>query len=210
MTGWKSRVEELLYESESVEEAVDIDDARVVVTSHRVLTFTPGMDGENFRQVERPNVTAVEAGALSNVTLAERAIRYGIYGGLLVVVGLVVDFERFIGGVSFDAEATQQTGASGLVSIAQGMLDLMGQLDQLMQVAGALLLLVAVAIFAVYWLLRTPTLAIRVAGDGEDLHVPRPEEPELAASTLEQAIVPDEMAEEESGKLTSVLPEDLF
>lgn len=210
MSGWKSRVEELLYESESVEEAVDIDDARVVVTSHRVMTLTPEMDGENFRQVERPNVTAVETGALSNVSLAERAIRYGIYGGLLVVAGLVIDFERFVGDVSFDAEATEQTGASGIVGIAQGMLDLMAQLDQLMQVAGALALLVAVAMFAVYWLLRTPTLAIRVAGDAEDLHVPRPKEPDLAARTLEQAIIPDEMAEEESGKLASVLPEDLF
>ena len=210
MAGWKSRIEELLYESESVEEVVDIDDARLVVTSHRVMTFTPEMDGENFEQVERPNVTAVEPSAISKTGLAERSIRYGIYGGLLIVAGLLIDFESLVGGIEFDAEATQDTGAGGIVNIAQATLDFMAQMDELMQVIGALTLLVAVVSFAVYWLLRTPTLAIRVAGDGSDLHVPRPGEPDLAATALEQAIIPDEMAEDSSGKLSSVIPDDIF
>lgn len=210
MSRWQSRVEDLLYESESVEEVVDIDDTRVVVTSHRVMTFTPEMDGDNFQQVERPNVAAVETGAVGKTGLAERAIRYGVYGVLLVLAGLVLDFERFVGGVDLDAEVAQQTGAGGIVGIAQRTLNFMARLDELMQVVGALVVLAAVALAAVYWLLRTPTLAIRVAGDGGDIHVPRPDEPERVATTLQQAIIPDELADEESGKLSSVRPEDKF
>lgn len=210
MSGWKDRVEDLLYESESVEEVVDVEGARVVVTGHRVLTFTPEMDGENFRQVERPNVAAVETSALGKTGLAERAIRYGVYGAVLVLAGFVLDFESYVGGITFDAEAAQRTGAGGIVGVAQSMLDLMARLDQFMQVAGALVLLVAVALFAVYWLLRTPTIAIRVAGDGEDLHVPRSDDPDRAIATLRQAMFPDGAHVDASGKLSSVLPDDIL
>jgi hypothetical protein len=208
--GWQSKVEDLLYESESIEEVVDIDDARVVVTSHRVLTFTPGMDGENFEQVERPNVTGVSTSAIAPTNLAARAVRYGIYSAMLMLAGIFVDFGGLIGGASFDSQSLQETGASGIAGMAQGMLSFFTQLDDLMRMFGALGLLVAVVIFAVYWLLRTPTLAITIAGEREDLHVPRPEDPDLAVTALEEAIIIDELAEDSSGKLASVLPEDIF
>lgn len=207
---WQSKVEDLLYESESIEEVVDIDDARVVVTSHRVLTFTPGMDGENFEQVERPNVTGVSTSAIAPTNLAARAVRYGIYSAALMLAGLFVDFGGLIGGASFDTQSLQGTGASGIAGMAQGMLSFFTQLDELMRMVGALGLLVAVVIFAVYWLLRTPTLAITIAGEREDLHVPRPDDPDLAVTALEEAIIIDELADESSGKLASVLPEDIF
>ncbi|WP_336328015.1 hypothetical protein [Halovenus sp. HT40] len=208
--GWQSKVEDLLYESESVEEVVDIDTARVVVTSHRVLTFTPEMDGENFEQVERPNVTGVSTSARSRTGLAAKSIRYGVYSLMLMLAGLFINFDALIGDIQFDSEATQQTGAGGIVGMAQGMLNFFGRLDQYMQMIGALGLLVAVVIFAVYWLLRTPTLAIEIAGDREDLHVPRPEDPDLAVTALEEAIIIDDNDEDSSGKLASVLPEDIF
>lgn len=208
--GWQSKVEDLLYESESVEEVVDIDDSRIVVTSHRVLTFTPNMDGENFEQVERPNVTGVTTSAIARTGLAAKSIRYGVYSAMLMLAGLFLDFENLIGDIQFDTKAAQGTGAGGIVGLAQGMLAFFAQLDKLMQGIGALGLLVAVVVFAVYWLLRTPTLAISVAGDTEDLHVPRPDDPDLAVTALEEAILIDELAEESSGKLASVLPEDIF
>ncbi len=209
MSGWQSRVDELLYESESVEEVVDIDSSRVVVTSHRVLTFTPEMDGENFRQVERPNVTGVTTGAIGRTALAARSIRYGIYSLLLIGAGFVINFESFVGDISFDAEAAGETGAGGIVGIAEGMMNLMAQLDELMQFVGALGLLVAVVMFAVYWLLRTPTLVISVAGESEDLHVQRPTDQADAIERLETAILP-EADRQESSRLASLLPGELF
>jgi len=210
MSGWQNRVEELLYESESVSEVLDIDSSRVVVTSHRVLTFTPEMDGENFQQVERPNVTGVETSAQGRTTLAGRSIRYGVYSLLLILAGFVINFDALIGDIQFDGEAASQTGAGGIVGIAQGMLNLMTQLDQLMQVVGALVLLAAVVMFAVYWLLRVPTLAIRVAGEGADLHVQRPEDADGAIRRLESAILPESELGGGSEGLSSMLPNDLF
>jgi len=208
--GWQSKVEELLYQSESVEEVVDIDDSRIVVTSHRVLTFTPSMDGENFEQVERPNVTGVTMDAIAPTGLAVKSVRYGVYSAMLMLAGLFINIDGLIGGIQFDTQATQETGAGGIVSLAQGMLAFFTRLDEFMQIIGALGLLVAVVVFAVYWLLRTPTLAISVAGDGDDLHVPRPEDPDPAVTALEEAIIIDEFAEDSSGRLASVLPEDIF
>jgi len=209
MTGWQSRVEELLYESETVEEVIDIASSRVVVTSHRVLTFTPEMDGENFEQAERPNVTGVRTSAKGRTGIAGKAIRYGIYSMLLIGAGIFINFESFVGDISFDSEAAGQTGAGGIVGIAEGMLGFMAQLDELMQVVGALGLLVAVVLFAVYWLLRTPTLVINVAGDGEDLHVLRPTDEDDAIERLETAILPDGERPERSG-VKSMLPDELF
>lgn len=205
--GWETRVKDLLYGSESIEKIANIDDAGVVVTSHRVMTFTPNMDGENFRYVDRPNVTGVKKGAISRTGLAERSVRYGIYSVLLLLAGAFINFDSFIGDIQFDSEATQQTGAGGIVGIAQGMINFFSQLDDLMRLIGALGLLVAVAIFAVYWLLRTPTLVITVAGDTEDMHVPRPDEPDAVTTALEEAILGES---DDSGKLASVVPEDIF
>jgi hypothetical protein len=211
MSGWQSRVKELLYESESVEEALNYDDTRVVVTSHRVMAFTPEMDGENFRQVERPNVTGVGTGAQSRASLAARSIRYGIYGAVLILAGYFLNFESFVGGVNFDAESAKQTGAGGIVETTQGMLDLIANLDELMQTFGALALLAAVAIFGVYWLLRTPTMVISVAGDEADIHVPRPENADEIAPKLEALILPDGAENDDLGsRLSSALPDDIL
>ena len=207
MSSWQRRVDELLYESETVEETVDVETARVVVTSHRVLSFTPEMDGENFTQVERPNVTGVGMGARGNTKLAGRSVRYGIYGVVLVLGGLLIDSESYVGGLEFDAEATSETGAGGIVSIAQAMLNFMARFDELMQVLGALLLLAAVVMFAVYWLLREPTLTIAVAGEEADIHVPRPTDTETVIGRLEAAVLPDG-EETEEGTLSSMVPED--
>ncbi len=209
MGGWQSRVEDLLYENESVQEVVDIDTARVVVTSHRVLTFTPEMDGENFKQVERPNVVGVGTSAQANTTLAAKSIRYGIYGGLFILAGHFINFEGFVGDIEFDAEAAGETGAGGMIEIAQQMMDFMAVFDEIMQMIGSLVLLVAVAIFAVYWLLRDETLVIQMAGDEQDIHVPRPDDVDVVSTRLEDAIFAD-VEQQESGLLSSVMPDDLL
>ncbi|MFC6728528.1 hypothetical protein ACFQDG_07745, partial [Natronoarchaeum mannanilyticum] len=56
MDEWRGRVDELLYAGESIEERVEIGDAEVVVTTHRVLALTPSGDGERYRAIDRPNV----------------------------------------------------------------------------------------------------------------------------------------------------------
>ena len=57
---WVERAEGLLYEGESVRETVPVGAGGIVVTTHRLLAFTPDREGPNFRQVDRPNVDGAE------------------------------------------------------------------------------------------------------------------------------------------------------
>lgn len=191
MSRWQRRVDDLLYEGESVRESIDVGTARVVVTSHRVLAFTPEMDGQHFRQVERPNVDGIETSALAEADLLERGIRSGIIGGVLIAVGVVFDFESIAGGTNFQDANVDEFGLGGMMSMAQNMMNLLANLDSLLRTFGILALFLSVVMLGVYWYLRTPTLVIEVAGDGEDIHVPRPEDVEGIRNRLERAILPD-------------------
>lgn len=192
MSRWKRRVEELLYDGESVEESIDIGTARVVVTSHRVLAFTPEMEGENFVQTDLPNVEAVDVSSEAEDNLLERGVRFAVIGGVLIATGLLVDFGSIFGDVSFDTEAAQQVGAGGLMALAQRVMSFMLQLDYLLRVFGVLALFLAAVMLGVYWFLRDPTLRITVAGENPNIHLPRPSNVSATRTRLESAIFPDE------------------
>jgi hypothetical protein len=78
----------------------------------------------------------------------------------------------------------------------QGLLNLLTQLDELLQVFGALAMLLAVVLLAVYWYTRERTLVIEVAGD-DDIHVPRPSDATDQSTRLEQAVRPELSASDE-------------
>ena len=83
--GWAGSVDDLLFDGERVRRSVSLGDNRVVVTSHRLLAFTPGRSGENYRQVDVPNVTDVRAGNEGESILVFQAARMYLYGGVLCV-----------------------------------------------------------------------------------------------------------------------------
>jgi hypothetical protein len=207
MSGWRDRVDDLLYSGESVVETVDFDSASVVVTSHRVLAFSPDGDGPAFQQVDRPNVEGVSTGAESEMGLLERGIRTLVIGFVLVGAGLVVDFGSIVGDVNLGGESSQQLGLGGIMGTLQSLLGLISQLDRLMRIFGALALFLAVVFFAVYWFTRDRTLVIEVAG-GNDIHVPRPSDgADEYASRLERLIAPGSSSiPEEEGETPSADP----
>lgn len=191
MSQWQRRVDDLLYDGESVLEVVDVGTSQVVVTSHRVLAFTPEMDGRNFQQADRPNAVAVDTSALAKSTLLERGLRYLVIGGVLIVAGTVFDFGSMLGGTELETGGAGQLGLGGIMEITQSLLNLMQNLDQLLQMFGALGLLLAVVLLGVYWFLRDPTLVVEMAGEEEDIHVPRPDDVDQIRTRLEQVILPD-------------------
>lgn len=184
---WRDRLDELLYDGESVEESVTVGDARVVVTSHRLLAFAPGIDGANFRQVDRPNVLGVSTGARSEPGHLFRALRWMAIGAVLVVAGTVVEMDDLVGGV--DLGGGGRIGVGGVLGVVRSMLDLLARLDELLQLFGALALLLGVVVLGVYAWTREPTLVVEVAGD-EDVHLPRPDDASAVAARLEAALAP--------------------
>lgn len=192
MSRWQRRVDDLLYDGETIRESVDVETARVVVTSHRVLAFKPEMEGENFQQVDRPNVTGVGTGARSKRRLLRWGLLTGVWGGLLFVAGVWFDPGSILGEpVEFDASATDEFGLGGVMRMTQAMLALLWNLDTLLLVSGALVLSLAAVLLGVYWYLRTPTLVVAVAGEQNDVHIPRPAGATETATRLEQAILPE-------------------
>lgn len=189
---WAERVEELLYDGESIRETVDLAEGRVVVTSHRVLTFVPGGDGPAFRQVDRPNVLDVAAGARSNAGLLGRAVRWGVIGAILVLAGTVIDMDAIVGDVSLEVDAGSQLGVGGMLSLVQRTLALLGRLDELLQIVGALGLALAAVALGAYLFTREPTYVLTVAGEDADIHLPRDEDDERVRDRLEAAIAPED------------------
>ncbi|MFB6232795.1 MAG: hypothetical protein ABEH61_00910 [Haloarculaceae archaeon] len=188
MPRWRDNAAELLYDGESIQETVDFGDARVVVTSHRVLAFAPEIEGANFRQVDRPNVSGVTTGSQTESTLLERSVRFGVVGAVLIVAGSVIDFGSIVGDVDLGGGgAVGRVGLGGMLGALGAMLAILQDLDQYMQLFGALALLLAVVLFGVYWYLRDTTLVLRIDGD-DDIHLPRPDDAAATADRLEDAL----------------------
>lgn len=186
---WGDRVDELLYDGEALAETVSVGDARVVVTSHRVLAFTPAGDGPNFRQVDRPNVVGVSSGSVGEPAHLLRGIRWTAIGLVLVLAGVFVDTDAIVGDVDLGTGGGQ-IGVGGVLGVVRSMLDLLGRLDDLLVTVGALAMLLGVAVLGVYLWTRDPALVVEVAGDADDVHLPRPADPRPVVERLEAAIRP--------------------
>jgi len=190
MADWSDRLEQLLFEGEHVETTVEVGTGTVAVTGQRVLVFTPGGDGKQFRDIDRPNVLGVERRAISPFDLVPRAAKLGVAGVLLVLVGVVLDpaalFPR--------PDLSGAQAAGGLLGPVNTMLDLFYAVDTVAIALGALLAIVSAGLVGVQLATRRDNLAIEVAGEddvllskGDDestitdlqsaIDVPTPEEP---------------------------------
>lgn len=189
---WAGSVEDLLYEGESVRETIDLDGNRIVVTSHRVLTFMPEDDGENFRDVTLPNVADVEADADGYSGLLVRGLKAFGLGVVLAIAGQFVELDGLVSGASIDGSTAGQVGIGGMFGMLNSFLRLLGRLDELMTMAGALLVIFATLLVAGYVLTRDRVLRIEVAGDEPDVQVGAPDEDaEAAVADLEIALFDD-------------------
>lgn len=205
MADWSDRVEELLYEGEEVTERVSAGDVHVVVTTHRVLAFTPEMDGENFRQVERPNVTDVAVRSDGETRFLMTGFRAGLFGVVLLGVGMAVDLGALMGDIDLTDTSTGQLGIGGIHGMVQGMISIISSLDDYMRMIGALLLLVALVPIAVYLYSRQTRLVLTIAG-GPDLPIATsPDDAEETVARLRDAILPDGATRSDSRRSLDVL-----
>lgn len=190
MPQWHDRVDQLLYDGEAIEERFDIDSAHVIVTTHRVLTFTPDSDGEDFNQVDRPNVLGVTLGSGGSNAALWSALKYGVLGLILFIPGFVLDFESLIGDSgSFNTEGADRFGSGEILDVMELIISVFIRLDDLLLAGGLLAFLVAAAYVLYYWhVQRDPALVLETAGERDNLYLPRPTDPEQIIGTLEAAI----------------------
>jgi len=187
---WVARAESLLYDGEVIEADVRLDRGGVVVTSHRVLVFTPDREGSNYRQVDRPNVEGVDVTTSGDWSFLELGVKALVVGVVLVAAGTTVSLDGLVGNVSLDSGgAASAVGIGGMLGMLQTMLTLMAQLDDLMRLFGGLALAFAAVVLGVYLWSRDRLLVVRVAGD-DDIELTTPDD-ESVVDRIEAAIVPD-------------------
>jgi len=207
MARWSDRAEELLYDGESIERRVDAGDSAVVVTSHRVLAFTPSAEGSNFQQVDRPNVTGVSVRGRGERRFLRLGARAVIYGSLLVAAGVFLPIDTVLGDVGLP-ETTGQLGLGGILGLFNTMIELLRNLDDLLRLFGGLLLLFALVPLGVYAWSRDRALLIEVAGEDSDpIEVPADDiESDVVAEQIRAAVFPEGVDHDSGGRLERLLP----
>ncbi|NHN43525.1 hypothetical protein G9C85_18050 [Halorubellus sp. JP-L1] len=184
---WRERVDELLYEGESVERTVDVGANRVYVTSHRVLAFfDEDAAGPNFRQVDRPNVEGVGAGSDSDWLRLARAVVWGGLGLASVVGGVLVEFGSFVS-VPENLQSGAVGGTGGIVSLFADLVAALALVDEAIAVLGVLFLAVAAYHGYRYAESRERVVTVGVAG-AEDVRLVVTGDPSAHASELRQAL----------------------
>lgn len=192
MSRWFARVDDLLYDGETVESRVDVGEGGVVVTSHRVLAFTPEADGANYRYVDRPNVGGVERTARGNATVLAPAIKAFVVGGFLLAGGQVVSLDGLVGSV--DLSGAGATGLGGMLAMVQSLLGLLAVLDEAMTAGGALAVLAGALLVGGYLWTRRQLLVITVTGE-DDLELPAADADDALVERLDRAVRPDAASE---------------
>jgi len=187
---WRDRVSELLLAGERVWERVDVGDHALVVTSHRVLAFSPlSADGPRFRAVDRPNAVDVRTETQESLRLLGWAVMLSAVGTLVALVGVSVDFAGLLPSVE---------SSGPMAGTVQGTVDtlatVLAALGQLLVLLGLAVLLGGLAAFARYLRGRQERLVVAVSG-APDLSIPPPEDPDRAVAVLTRTIE----AEPESG-----------
>lgn len=205
MSRWFARVDGLLYDGEAVETRVDVGEGGVVVTSHRVLAFTPEGEGSNFEYVDRPNVSGVERTARGQFRFAAGAVKAILVGAVLLAAGQLVSLDDMIG--SIDLTGAGGMGLGGFLGVMGTLLNVLVMLDEILTVLGALALLLGAFLLGVYAWTRTDLLVIEVAG-GDDVEFPVDEEGERTgesdgegiADRLDRAVRPEGRGEADDGR----------
>jgi len=165
MADWSDRVDQLLFDGETVESSVDVGAGTVVVTGHRLLVFTPDGEGPRYRAIDRPNVLGVEQRGVSPYDVRSTVAKVGVGAVLLVLLGIVVDPQALI--PRPDLSSAQGTG--GMVGPVETMLDVFYAFDEVALGLGAMLAIVCAGLLGVQLATRSDRLAIEVAGEDDVL-----------------------------------------
>ncbi|WP_323674192.1 hypothetical protein [Halorubellus sp. PRR65] len=184
---WRDRVNDLLYDGETVHETVDVGANRVYVTSHRVLAFRDaGDDAANYRHVDHPNVEGVTAGRESDGRRLARAVVWGVLGAACVAGGLLVEVGSFVS-TPESLEAGAVGGTGGIVSLFSDVVAALALVDEAVAVVGALCCVVAAYHGYRYVDSRERVVSVGVAGD-DDVRLRVTGDPGASAAELRRAL----------------------
>lgn len=188
MATWQSRVEQLLYDGEEVHHQVGDDSVGVVVTSHRVMAFTPEADGANFRAVDRPNVVGVERTNTGEDRWLLSGTKWLLVGVFLAIGGFLFDFDGLFGDVEVSQEAGQ-IGLGGILGLFALLRTVFSLMDDALLLGGSLAALAGLGAIGWYLQSRAASIRIEVAGE-DDIYLPTEGLTDTDVTELAEAIAP--------------------
>lgn len=163
-------VEELqafLFGGESVDAAIQLDDATVGVSSHRILAYRPDGDGPALQTAHRANVTDITLATSGATTAGYRAVRFGVYTLILGAAGSLIELDSIMEPVS----APTGMGMGSAVALLNLVVRLIGYFDEVLLFASLATAAVTLFFIARYLNSRNRVLEITRAG-GEPLRIP--------------------------------------
>jgi len=182
-TEWMDDIDRLLHSGEDVEEDVSVGDSQVVVTTQRVILFTPYADGKNVSYVDRPNVTAIRADESGDRRVLSVGATVGLTGVFLLVLGNTLSIS--VPGALNDIRGESVPGAGMANSVASAI----ELIDTLLLVLGGLFLANAAVITGYYFLKREGTVTVEVAGENDmELSTHEDEDADRLVKKLRKAV----------------------
>ncbi|MCO8242872.1 MULTISPECIES: hypothetical protein [unclassified Haladaptatus] len=157
------RLLDMLFAGEEIEEEIELEGARIAVTSHRLLAFMPEGEDRRFDHEDRPNVLDARVQAAGHPDYLSWCVRSFIYGLLLVGGGYLLDSSGLLTdfGDTNTASAQAVAGVQGMVGT---MVHAFSLLTSILLLVGGVLLLVAIILGILYLFTRSEELIIERAG----------------------------------------------
>lgn len=191
MARWLDRAEQLTYDGEEITETVAAGAGGVVVTTHRVLVFSPAGDGAAFADVDRPNVAGVDVVEAGEGRWLRLGVQAGVVGTVLLLSGALLPLDALVGEIDF-GQGAGGMGLGGAMALLETVLGVLRSLDTALLVLGALAFLVAAG--ALGWYLQTRERVLRIERAGDEpltLAVGGDDVTESAVQQLRRSIAPD-------------------
>ncbi|WP_225741192.1 hypothetical protein [Halorussus halophilus] len=159
------RLDSMLFQGEEVEEELTMEGARLAVTTHRVLVFTPDGDanGRLFDHEDRPNVLDANVQTSGRDAYAGWGVKSAVYGVVFLGGGFVVQSSGILNTLG-EIKTPESGPGAGIAQFAATLPTVFTVLITGLLLVGGLLLLVAAGLGAFYYTSRSDELVIERAG----------------------------------------------
>ncbi|GAA0224994.1 hypothetical protein ACFFQF_09940 [Haladaptatus pallidirubidus] len=186
------RLLDMLFAGEDIEEEIELDGARIAVTSHRVLAFMPEGGGRRFDHADRPNVLNASVQPTGRDGYLSWTIRSVVYGLILLGGAFLINSSGLLAKLgSTEASNDQIIGDVG--QMISSMAIVFGILMDALLLIGGVLFFSAFALGTLYFVTRSEELVIERAGR-DPIYVPvNGNEAEDAARRIRSALGREEV-----------------
>lgn len=177
------RLDELLFQGEEIEEDIELDGARIAMTSHRILVLQPGGDGRHFDHADRPNVTDATVTTSGEPKYRDWTVRGAMYGAVLLVGGILLGYSGTLQQIA-NVQVDASPDAGAVVQVLDLVVSTLELLAGGLLVSGILAMGATVGLMGLYVHTRRCELIIELAGR-DPIRVPvDSEEGERAANLI--------------------------